>query len=64
MAAALCPPSWKSRPMRSIMLSGVGAESIHCSNTFSPSPSRQEPMRMIVPPGLTACLALSSAFCV
>ena len=29
---------------------------------FSPNPSLQEPIKMMVPPFLTACLALSKAF--
>ena len=44
--------------MRSIMLSGVGAESIHSSNTFSPNPSLHAPIRMIVPPGFDRVLCI------
>ena len=62
MAAALCPPSRNSRWMRSIREWGVGAEVIHSSKVFSPSPSLQEPTRITTPPSRTACLALSRAF--
>ena len=62
MAAALWPPSWKSTPMRSMRSLGWLASSIQRSKVDSPSPSRQEPTSTMMPPGRTACLALSRAF--
>ena len=64
IAAALCPPSWKSREMRSTMECTVGAASSQSEKVLLPRPSGQAPIRMMVPPSLTACFALSSAFCV
>ena len=61
-AAALWPPSLKSLLIRSVRSEGFFAFAIHSPKVLLPKPSRQEPTRMIVPPSLTACLELSSAF--